>query len=311
MSKSDNEASGEEPEDQGNASVYDFLYHDVRRVGSFLAQFDEAGHLWQVTQSEGVVKSQSRGFRFAAGAEIAQVGAANLDLSRSPASGGSEASERIYDPLWTNARTLLDYLSERRMLQRDLPAARIGEFVLASGELAVVDLPMLRQLWELPIVRDTVRAAVVPSPENQAEARNRAERRRESRQQPKRPLTIAEDPAEFILQSVRYYPHAIQATLITSGGVAVWSSLREESLVGSSADLMLKHGPVLAGVWNIVGILDALPEVAQSEALAAALGNTPFAQVAQALAPVVRQMLGRPDHAYGVTPLLIFREIVA
>jgi hypothetical protein len=99
MSSSENEASDEEPDAPENDSVLDFLYHDVRRVGSFLAQFDVAGHLRQVTQTEGVVRSQSRGFRFAAGGEVPLVGSANLDVSRTPQSGGSEASERIYDPL--------------------------------------------------------------------------------------------------------------------------------------------------------------------------------------------------------------------
>ena len=73
---------------------------------------------------------------------------------------------------------------------------------------------------------------------------------------------------------------------------------------------MLKHGAILSGTWNIVGILDALPEVVESDtSVAAALGNTPLAQVVQSLAPLVRQIMGRPAHAYGLTPLLILREI--
>lgn len=45
--------SGSEPA-QGQpatASVYDFLYHDARRVGSFLAQFDENGLLQSLKRS--------------------------------------------------------------------------------------------------------------------------------------------------------------------------------------------------------------------------------------------------------------------
>jgi hypothetical protein len=311
MSSSENEVSGEEQGAQANVSVYDFLYHDVRRIGSFLAQFDEAGHLQKITQSEGIVRSQSRGFRIAAGGNIPLVGSANLDVSRTPASGGSEASERIYDPLWANARTFLDYLAERDMLHRELSAARIGQFVLVSGELAILDLPMLRQLWELPIVRATVLSGAGRAEGSQTNAPNRAERRRESRPQQKREATIAEAPADFMLQTVKYLPHAIQAVLTNKDRTtAIWCSIGEESLVGSSADLMLKHGAIISGTWNLVGILDALPEVGGSaESVAAALGNTPLAQAAQSLAPFVRQMMGRPPHAYGLTPLLIFREI--
>lgn len=315
MSSSENEASDEELDAQANASVYDFLYHDVRRVGSFLAQFDVAGHLQQITQTEGVIKSQSRGFRIAAGGAVPLLGSANLDVSRTPASGGSEASERIYDPLWANARTLLDYLDARGMIGRDLSDARIGEFVLVSGELAILDLPMLRQLWELPIVRATVQSGVKSTEEtgtNPKPSRNRAERRRSDHQRPISSTTIDDNPAEFILQAIKYLPHAIQTLLTTINKAAVWSSISEESLVGSSADLMLKHGAILSGTWNIVGILDALPKSGNgesAEAVAAALGNTPLAQAAQSLAPLVRQMMGRPSHAYGLTPLLIFRAI--
>ena len=310
MSINEKKVSDEEPGEPENDSVYDFLYHDVRRVGSFLAQFEVAGHLQQITQSEGVVRSQRRGFRFAAGGEIPLVGSANLDVSRTPSSGGTEASERVYDPLWTNARTFLDYLAERDMLQRNLSAARIGQFVLASGELAILDLPMLRQLWELPIVRASVRSGARLAEGTQVDARNRAERRRESRQQQKHEAVIEEEPAEFMLQTIKFLPHSIQEMLTGPNVIPIWCSIEEESLVGSSAVLMLKHGAILSGTWNIVGILDALPEVVESDtSVAAALGNTPLAQVVQSLAPLVRQIMGRPAHAYGLTPLLIFREI--
>jgi hypothetical protein len=43
--------SGEVLDEPQNDSVYDFLYQDVRRVGSFLDQFDVAGHLQQIVQS--------------------------------------------------------------------------------------------------------------------------------------------------------------------------------------------------------------------------------------------------------------------
>jgi hypothetical protein len=215
--------------------------------------------------------------------------------------------------LWTNARTFLDHLAERDMLERDLSAARIGQFVLASGQLAILDLPMLRQLWELPIVRASVRSGARLAQGPEVDQRNRTERRRENRQQPqKRETTIEEDPAEFMLQAIKYLPHAIQAMLTTNNSLAIWCNISEESLVGSSAVLMLKHGAIISGTWNIVGILDALPEDGASDtSVAAALGNTPLAQAAQSLAPIVRHMMGRPPQAYGLTPLLIFRDISA
>jgi hypothetical protein len=314
MSEREPKASEGEQDEQQRDSVYDFLYHDSRRVGSFLAQFDEAGHLQQITQSENVTRGQSRGYRLAAGGEIPLVGSANIDLSRTPLGGGSESSERVYDPLWANAREILDYPTERDMIERSLDVARIGQFVLVSGALAVLDLPMLQQLWELPIVRSTIAAGnrATPDPSRPAsQMQSRADRKRH-RQQSSKP-TIADNPVQFMIDIIKYLPHLIQAGIKTEAGDSVWCSLREESLVVSSADLMLKHGTVLSGIWNILGILDALPDDPgdQSPDLSAVLEDAPLANPARALGPMVRQLMGRPTRAYGITPLLIFREVSA
>jgi hypothetical protein len=65
MSKSDVEASAKEQDaDPKSDSVYDFLYNDRQRVGSFLAQFDNYGHLQQIIQRETAQKATKRGFKF-------------------------------------------------------------------------------------------------------------------------------------------------------------------------------------------------------------------------------------------------------
>jgi hypothetical protein len=153
-SESEKIASDVEREEHESDSVFDFLYHDVRRVGSFLAQFDDAGHLQGLTQSETVSKRLKRGWRFALGGGIPDAGATGeASIERGPAEGGSETSERVYDPLWTNARTFLDYLAERDMIQRDIHKGRIGQFVLAKGNLLVVDVTMLKNAWEKPTMK--------------------------------------------------------------------------------------------------------------------------------------------------------------
>src|SRR5262245_33318773 len=158
MSKNDDRASAEGHDEPANDSVYDFLYHDARRVGSFLAQFDDAGHLQQITQSDAVTKGSKRGWRVGLGGGMSPVGNAEASLELGPQQSGSETSERVYDPLWTNARTLLDYLSERDLIERDIHNARIGQFVLASGALTIIDLPMLKGAWDKKTVGQFARA---------------------------------------------------------------------------------------------------------------------------------------------------------
>ena len=106
------EEAQDEPESD---SVYDFLYHDIRRVGSYLAQFDDAGHLQSVIESRTARQGVRRGWKATLG--IGDLvpglpGGPEASLERGPLEAGSETSERVYEPLWTNARTLLDYLDE-------------------------------------------------------------------------------------------------------------------------------------------------------------------------------------------------------
>lgn len=101
----------------------------------------------------------------------------------------------------------------------------------------------------------------------------------------------------------------------------MWCSLREDGLVVSASDLTLKHGVTVSGRWNMLGVLDALPEIdaagnLTAEAVEAAQGNvlpsaSAFGELMLQLTPAIRGLLGRPHTAYGMTPVLIFREITA
>jgi hypothetical protein len=64
MSKKDEKASEKELDEPQNDSVFDFLYCDSRRIGSFLAQFDDSGHLEKIVQRESAAKSAKRGYEF-------------------------------------------------------------------------------------------------------------------------------------------------------------------------------------------------------------------------------------------------------
>ena len=85
-------------------------------------------------------------------------------------------------------------------------------------------------------------------------------------------------------------------------------------MVTKTSDLLLKHGSIIQGEWAIVGVLDAMPDGgAPAEGydaeFASLLGGSVIGTAAAHLGPVARNMLGRPAGSYGMTPLLIFREI--
>lgn len=316
MSTTESAASDEEPDARENASVYDFLYHDARRIGSFLSQFDDSGHLQQVRQTESVGKSRSLKVGAKGGLAVPKVLSGlsgETSFERNTSSEGKESAERVYDPLWSNALLLLDYLHERGLVQRDLPNARIGQFVIATGNLAILDLAILKDVWAMPFVKKLM----------QQGAANRGSPNRHSRrvERGKADASSTAVGIEGMLGLLGHLPHAVQARVF-GNEVSAWCGLREDCLVVSSSDLLLKHGLVLSGTWSVLGILDATPsEIAadisvesfqtqlNSAVHPTGLEDTPIGAVMVGMASVARQLLGRPTNAFGLTPLLIFRSV--
>lgn len=305
-------------DEPSTASVFDFLYHDSRRIASFLSQFDENGLLTGLRQSEGVSIATKRGWKVGLGASAPLVGGGNVALERSPGDTGTMAAERSYDPLWANAREFLAALSERGLIERNVDSARIGQFVLVKGALVINDLGMLKQAWGSSVVRDFVTAhaqAEIKVPQ-QEELQNRSQRRTAlAQQKTAKPAKKAPSEAELALALLPYLPHSNQLNII-GDNFAVWGAAAEEAMVGSMADLVLKHGPKVAGTWSMLGILDAKPyeqaeQLTPLEMIYTGMTVDTLSKVTLQMAPHIRQLLGRPLLAYGMTPLLVFREVEA
>ena len=90
LRKVSREAHAEPPND----SVYDFLYHDARRVGSFLAQFDDAGHLQQVTQGDTAAKGRRASYKLEVTGDLGHamgLPQGGVSFRRNPAEAGSRS----------------------------------------------------------------------------------------------------------------------------------------------------------------------------------------------------------------------------
>jgi hypothetical protein len=296
-------ARGPEPGD----SVYDFLYVDARRIAVFLSQFNQYGHLTSLTRAVSETSSTSGGVN---------VVAAKLDT------GASEQTSqtRQFDPQWLAPLSFLDQANERGMIVRDLVQARIGQLVLVSGRLAMFDLGVMRDAWNIKAIKDALLQQAsneaLASPDAQQPRPSSRERQRLQRER----KANAEKDMEIGFEMVKLLPHAIQCSVRAEEN-EVWSSLRDDNLIIPASEILIKHGHVVAGDWNIVGILDALPDEAVptiennpeqfvTNAMAAiSLGA--LWQFIATLAPIARTALGRPASSFGMTPLLIFREVAA
>ena len=291
-------------------SVYDFMYHDARRVGSFVAQITGLGLMTRASKTTAtgrdVDKSRKRNF----GGNIAGVGGINVGWESGPGAGRTDTDNREYDPYWINAVNLLDLLEQRNLVRRDIALAALGDVVLVTGELVVTDMSLIKGLLSLPEARENaVEAAATEVAKNNPQA------------SPAHAMREASRTTNVLAAMVDVMPHLVHGRLVAPNGEAVWSVLRDEAMVGSASDLTLKHGASTVGTWTMLGILDALPDPPPPQpdadgnlppslmelTMRLALGTGMVEEWARMM-PLARNM-GRPEHAYGMTPLLIFREV--
>ena len=307
MSKNDKTASVEEQGDQSSDSVFDFLYHDHRRIASFLSQFDANGLLTGLTQSEGVTKGSKRSKKVGVGADVALFGGGRMEVEIGPGDSGSESLERVYDPYWANARQFLDVLQERNMIVRDLDNASIGQIVLTTGYLSIQDLGMMKEAWKSPMIQKKVMSGG-----------NTGKRKANMTAAQKAAALEEEENTKLFLEMIQLMPHSVHARMLTrqnDSARLVWCVLNQENLVTSASDVALTYGYMMSGEWSILGILNAQPEfltpdlAGQFDENDLGLTESIVGQVTKLLAPVVRVSLGRPSAAFGITPLLIFREV--
>jgi hypothetical protein len=295
MSKKQGEASRGAQPPPGSPSVYDFLYQDVRRVGSLLAQFHPEGLLQSTKRTESVQDSY--------GSNENQTGAVNVGVvkgaistTETVAQASLNSAERAYDPLWQNSIALLTFLQNQSYLQRSLEAARIGQTVLISGELEVFDTSFFLKAFSDP--HNTKQATQILTGSTPQTPKARAEEK----------ATLDKISAGVKLLS--RFPLEVQALLQTSKS-SVWCVLKSACLETTPTNLFLEFGSTVPGEWSILGILDSFPDSETSSRVVDVdrEGDTIFA--------VMRKLdrlsghLGRPSSAYGVTPILIFRRVEA
>lgn len=281
-SKTSKNSSSTDQGDSQENSVFDFLYHDPQRIASFLSQFDENGHLTQVVQKAGKKSATNDSGQLSARLGVPFVGGGDANLSTTNTQSAEREGQRTYDPVWANSLLLLEYLTDQNFIQRHLPNANMGQFVLVKGNLWVIDLGLMKDIFSNPTVQ-----GFLTSQSGAATAQQ----------------TIA---MTMGVSLVTVIPHVTQAVLSAPSGLT-WSSLNPAGLTMPAADLLMKHGFSIGGKWSILGVLDAVPDKALPPAPPASLG--PYVTGLVSMAPSIRPMLGRPSDAYGITPLLIFREV--
>jgi hypothetical protein len=104
----------------------------------------------------------------------------------------------------------------------------------------------------------------------------------------------------------------MHAQFLTSDGY-LWASLDPENLLLPPADIVLKHGGSVSGSWKVLFIVDAYPtRPTVDDSSSPELQSWDAGQATDGVMLAIqelRKQIGRPFGWYGVTPLMIYRDI--
>lgn len=205
----------------------------------------------------------------------------------------TKSRDEVFDLQWKNIVGLLNRL-KTQLVDQSTDDMRIGQLVDVSGKLSITDLDLVKKLFETKSLKKMLTSDVKKGNRQQRRASGQTEF----------------DQTELVFETLALLPHAITATL-EDGALRFWCTLDKESLIVPSHEVLLKHGIEIAGDWNILGVVDSVPE---TENFRLDIGTPDvmtegFGALIGPLVPIVRTLLGRPTSSFGISPLIIYRGI--
>ena len=289
MPKNKGDESKTWEEDLQAVSVYDFLYRDTQRIDLLLAQFEGVGTPREHTRVAEESKSSSKDEqkrRSVGYSSFVPWEKKNSELSR----GGTRSSGSVtYDQSTINTLTLLDHLYSNSMIQRDVTKAGIGQIVLTSGILSVFDYSLFESIYKIKAFRSFFRSLMDSSYTDNPEIR---------KMMPKEEyISLTAETARFN-RSLRFY--------LASERHLFCGSMDKDGFAPSPESLLMDYRNYSLGEWFLLGTLDQRP---QEEEQSKDSPPNPITGLIQIYHAYVHNALGKPEDAYALTPLMIFREV--
>ncbi|MDV7620555.1 hypothetical protein ACKEPO_15950 [Acinetobacter baumannii] len=276
-------------ESQSIESIFDFFYLDNPKIKSFYAQLNGLGALNTLKNTSQI--GDTRKLEASVGVPTITGGKMGNDHSV------STTSEHLYDGLPTMPREMIDRLDELGFIRKELNADMLGNLVLLKGRLGVFDIGVSKELMDPALnmhIKDLER-----DPRNKKEAAELKKNKQD------------------LVNFCKSIPFSLEAKVLVKTGSKtdegvdlaeeVWMTLNRAEMSGSSHDLNFKHGEFLAGDWHVLGVLDALP----FDDFTFDTDKNDFREGISSLIQLMKEFVGRPKTAYGLTPIAIFRVLKA
>jgi len=250
--------------------VFDFIYVDAPRVKSLISQLDEDGPLAEMTSTDALEADKESGL----GGNLGSENLAGVKASKGTRRKTIEYVQRRYEVQFALPIDLLDLLNEHELVQRQTSSFRFGTLAEFTGDLFIMDLASLHSGWE-----GMIKGAAG--------------------------LDQADEAAAMAIFSSM--PPAVHAVFYR-GTAKVWSMLVSENWIVPPQSITLSHGSRVPGDWKILGVVEALPSDKQAAPNDKPMDNQ-LGPTFDILGPKMREMMGRPNDCFGMTPILVYRSI--
>lgn len=279
-----------EQESQTIDSLYDFLYIDRERASSLTTQLYGPGVVTTVKQTATDSDKSSKG---------AGVSLKVLKGNASVEEAISRTQERHFDATWSLPINLLDKLSEAKLINRGLNGERLGNTVLTKGRMRIFDISMLQNA--IPFISKLF-----------LNERNNNQQKSQKKIKPEDIPIAPGVTIGMVSEFLSIVPNTLQVDFLDDQGNTIWMTINRDFLTINPDDMVLKYGGSIPGEWYVLGLIDALPdsEIGQDDLMPETFfpDNLMKNGLTQML-DGIKEIAGRSNDSYGMTPLLIFRTV--
>jgi hypothetical protein len=203
-----------------------------------------------------------------------------------------EAVEHSIDKAFSRPLEVLNWLDAEGYISGSLANSSVGGLALTKCRLSIADIRLMRNMWD---------NAVNEMIKTQTESIDNANLKKQA-------VKKLQDALKNPIEMMSKLPHALQLSMVDTEMLASWSTLQPDFMTINPEDISLKHGSNMPGDWYVLAIVDGLPDDGDEDEPNYFI-RQPMEEAISGVVEVLRELCGRPSHAYAVTPLMIFRKI--
>lgn len=277
-----------EQESPSIESIFDFIYLDNTKIRSFYAQLTGSGAITSRKNTSATSDDSTAEFS----GSIPAVATAKSTFKNTAGLG----SEDIFDASVTMPREMIDRLDELGFVNRDIDPEILGNLLLIEGRLSIVDVSVIKGFIE-PTAN--FMASSMPNTTS-------------SHKKKKDEFNKLMTP---MLQFIKEVPYALEGKLLVDTGHTgendiplcdeIWMTLSRSEMINSAHDINFKHGEFMSGKWYVLGVLDAVP----FDGFTYHTEKNELRDLISQTTGMLKEQFGRPNNAFGMTPIAIFRVL--